>query len=244
MTPMLARDLEDYVDPTGWWLSEKLDGVRAVWTGEVLRSRNGNRFHAPAWFTNALPSGTWLDGELWLGRGRFQETAGIVRKATPVDAEWHALRFHVFDAPKAPEPFEQRLAVCSSILRGCPVARVVPHWACKGRDHLAAELQAVLASGAEGLCLRRADSAYREGRSPDLRRLKGAETEEAAFVGLQGNALLCRWQGLDVRLGGGLAESFKRRPPHVGARVTFRFKGRFDSGLPREPVFVSVRDYE
>jgi DNA ligase-1 len=26
-------------DPTGWWMSEKLDGVRAYWTGSNFYSR-------------------------------------------------------------------------------------------------------------------------------------------------------------------------------------------------------------
>ncbi len=28
---MLASDWDAAADPTGWWLSEKLDGVRALW---------------------------------------------------------------------------------------------------------------------------------------------------------------------------------------------------------------------
>eukprot|EP00121_Abeoforma_whisleri_P016796 Awhi_evm1s15397 len=40
----------------GWFISEKLDGVRAYWSGHSFFSRNGNRFDAPKWFTEALPS--------------------------------------------------------------------------------------------------------------------------------------------------------------------------------------------
>jgi DNA ligase-1 len=28
-------------DPTGWYMSEKLDGVRAYWDGEQFWSKNG-----------------------------------------------------------------------------------------------------------------------------------------------------------------------------------------------------------
>jgi predicted DNA-binding WGR domain protein len=39
------------VDPTGWWISEKLDGVRAFWDSKRGKffSRNGNEFVAPSW---------------------------------------------------------------------------------------------------------------------------------------------------------------------------------------------------
>ena len=50
----------DNEDPTGWWMSEKLDGIRAYWTGSKLVTRNGNEIHAPAWFTDSLPSLTLI----------------------------------------------------------------------------------------------------------------------------------------------------------------------------------------
>jgi len=34
--------------PTGWWMSEKLDGVRAYWDGKQFLSRNNNIFYAPS----------------------------------------------------------------------------------------------------------------------------------------------------------------------------------------------------
>lgn len=242
MTPMLARDLEDYVDPAGWWLSEKLDGVRAVWNGRALLSRNGNLLPAPASFTHALPRDTWLDGELWLGRGRFQETAAVVRRAD--HPGWSALRYRVFDAPKAAGGFEERLAVCWRVLQGCAVASVLPQVVCRGLADARNQCDAMTAAGGEGVCLRRPGSPYVEGRSRDLRRLKGAETDEGVVTGPCAKQLTLRWKGLEVTLGGTLPAELRATPPRVGMRVTFRYKGLFASGQPREPVFVGVRDYE
>ena len=53
-----------------YWVSEKYDGVRALWDGRQLRSRRGKPIHAPAWFIAPLPD-TALDGELWIARGQF-----------------------------------------------------------------------------------------------------------------------------------------------------------------------------
>jgi len=85
-TLVLLKEYHPDLEVTGWLLSEKLDGVRAYWDGKQLLSRNGNRFMAPEWFTKKLPPFE-LDGELWVGRDRFQETVSIVRRQTP-DMRW------------------------------------------------------------------------------------------------------------------------------------------------------------
>ena len=77
---MLAHVLAPSVDPTGMWVSEKLDGsgpagppcdrMRALFVNGVLYSRNGHPVPAPRWFVDAMPHGEPLDGELWRGRAR------------------------------------------------------------------------------------------------------------------------------------------------------------------------------
>ena len=76
---LLAREWPADADPAGHLVSEKLDGVRALWDGRVLRFRSGGLIAAPAWFTARLPAEP-LDGELWLGRGRFEALSGGVRR--------------------------------------------------------------------------------------------------------------------------------------------------------------------
>ena len=70
---LLAETWNPQTDVAGWWLSEKLDGVRTFWDGTQFLSRRGNVFHAPGWFTAALPR-VPLDGELWIARKTFQRT--------------------------------------------------------------------------------------------------------------------------------------------------------------------------
>ena len=85
-TRVMLAEKWDNQDPTGWWMSEKLDGVRAWWTGSVLLSRLGNTFPAPKWFTEALPK-VPLDGELWCGRGQFKEAVSITKSSKRQD-DW------------------------------------------------------------------------------------------------------------------------------------------------------------
>ena len=50
-------------DVAGWWLSEKLDGWRCVWSGTEFLSRQGETFAVPSWYRQGLPYQV-LDGEL------------------------------------------------------------------------------------------------------------------------------------------------------------------------------------
>ena len=109
---------EKKLDPTGWLLSEKLDGVRAFWDGANFYSRNGNAFPAPAWFKQGLPS-TPLDGELWAGRRQFRRCLSIVRSGTSGDL-WQFVTYLVFDAPALVKPYEERLAFINSIIQTVP----------------------------------------------------------------------------------------------------------------------------
>ena len=95
-------------DPTGWLLSEKLDGVRCYWNGSAMYTRNGNPFTPPDWFKKALPSNMALDGELWSKREDFQKIVSVVRRQDKND-EWKNIKYMVFDAPKLSGTFKQRL---------------------------------------------------------------------------------------------------------------------------------------
>jgi hypothetical protein len=76
-TPQLAGIYAGQVDPARCFVSEKYDGVRALWDGRVLRHRSGRAVSAPPSFIASLPA-VPLDGELWLGRGRFDALSARV----------------------------------------------------------------------------------------------------------------------------------------------------------------------
>ena len=68
---MLANVYRADTKLADYWVSEKLDGVRGYWDGEKLMTRGGERIVAPGWFTAGW-SNVPLDGELWVGRGKFE----------------------------------------------------------------------------------------------------------------------------------------------------------------------------
>ncbi len=64
-------------DISNWYMSEKLDGIRAYWNTKELLSKNGNKIYAPDWFIKSLPHFE-LDGELWTKRSDFENIKNIV----------------------------------------------------------------------------------------------------------------------------------------------------------------------
>ncbi len=253
--PMLAKTFDGKQNVKGWLMSEKLDGVRAIWTGSRLVSRNGNEFFAPAWFTSSLPAGITLDGELYICRQAFQKTVGIVRKQCPVDSEWEQLRYFVFDAPLQPGGFEDRLSYCKALLKDSSVAAALDHQVCMSAVHLNSFFKSLLSAGAEGVMLRRPGSKYENKRSDSLLKYKPQDSDDARVIGTEPGegkhlgrigALVCQWKGKGIvfKLGTGMSDALRDGAVNAGATVTFAYQGLTDGGKPRFPVFVTVRDYE
>ncbi|KAJ3042037.1 hypothetical protein HDV00_008330 [Rhizophlyctis rosea] len=208
---LLANKYEDKVDPTGWWISEKLDGVRALWdpARKTFVSRLGNPFTAPAWFVQDLPKDMSLDGELFAGRGEFASTVSVVK--TINSPHWHKIKFHIFDAPSIGHlPFESRLdkikkwattfptssPPSSSSSKGKSKATdppskattaehitLVDHEKCKNRKHVTEMLGEVEKKGGEGLMLRKPGSLYEGKRSGTLLKVKSFYDAEAVVIG-------------------------------------------------------------
>jgi len=168
---LLAEKWDMNSDPTGYWLSEKLDGVRALWDGKAFLSREGNRFFAPDWFTRDLPD-VKLDGELYCGRGCFQDTVSIVRTSLALGAEgerWKKVTYQVFDIVDLETPFEERIAQLQRLFATNPSwISVLDHEKCRSRDHLKQKLESVMTERGEGLMLREPKSLYIPSRSKTL----------------------------------------------------------------------------
>jgi DNA ligase-1 len=246
---LLAQNFELHLDPTGWLLSEKLDGVRAYWDGKRFLSRLGNPFLAPEWFTEHLPE-TPLDGELWGGRKKFQRTVGLVKRQDRSDT-WKELAYLVFDAPTLDAPFEERLEACRGYVGEHPYARVHAHERCRGIDHLKAELERVEKLGGEGLMLRKPGSRYEVGRSSTLLKVKTFHDAEARVVehqagegrhkGRLGALVVEMADGTRFKVGTGFSDAERRAPPAVGTIITYRYQELSEAGVPRFPSYVGVR---
>jgi DNA ligase-1 len=248
---LLANVWNPSIDPTDWWVSEKYDGVRAYWDGQKLWSRKGNLIHAPDYFLAELPRDIVLDGELWVGHGKFEETMSIVRSETP-DDRWNRVRYMVFDAPQAKGCFEQRMQFLHATLsEGNRLVRVVAQERCKGVAQLIAQRDRVVREGGEGLMLRQPASAYEAGRSSTLLKVKPFDDAEATviahepgkgkFAGKLGALRVRTDDGREFSIGTGLTDADRESPPPIGTVITYRFQGLTAKGLPRFPSYFRVR---
>jgi DNA ligase-1 len=154
-------------DVSGWWVSEKFDGVRAIWTGTKLLTRNGKDLKAPAWFTAGLPKNLRLDGELWMGRGTFDTLVSTIQKKS---SDWSGVKYMVFDLADVGD-FESRNRILQS---ASLTAHVVPvqHLPLANSGELDALERDIVAAGGEGCVIRRPGSKYRPGRMGDTIKVK------------------------------------------------------------------------
>ncbi|WP_100638706.1 DNA ligase [Marinobacter salexigens] len=248
----LANTYQQGVALENYWISEKLDGVRAYWNGQSFLSRNGKVYQTPDWFTADFPS-VPLDGELWMGRQRFAQLSGAVRKRVPVDSEWQEIRFHVFDLP-GPGPFYERYEQLKTLVAkvGSRHLRLLQQKPASTHAELMAELDRVVAAGGEGLMLKRRESYYRAGRSDDLLKVKTFEDAEAVVVkhirgkgrlqGMMGALEVELPSGRRFRIGTGFSDELRARPPVPGTRITFNYYGLTATGLPRFASFLRERN--
>jgi DNA ligase-1 len=243
------------IDPAPYWISEKLDGVRATWDGGVLRFRSGRVVEAPRWFIDGLPP-TPLDGELWIGRASFDRLSATVRKSPPEDEAWKQVRYMIFELPGAPGSFTERIAQTRRIVdaasAGAPWLRQVEQFRVADDAALMRRLKEVARSGGEGLVLHLAGAPYVTGRTDVLLKLKPVEDAEATVVahlpgkgrnaGRMGALLVEAPDGRRFRIGTGFTDAQREAPPPVGSVVTYRYRDLTGSGLPRFASFLRTHE--
>lgn len=250
---LLAKTIGADTDVTRYLVSEKLDGIRALWDGRTLKTRRGGTLNAPAWFVEKFPARP-LDGELWAGRGRFERLAGIVRKEKPVDAEWREVRYMVFELPEAPGTFRERVRALRRLVdeTAVPWLQAVEQAEVGSRKELDRRLARVVRAGGEGLMLHRADAPYATGRSDDLLKMKPLQDAEATvighlpgkgkFSGMLGALRVRTGDGIEFNLGSGLSDALRRDPPPIGTIITYRYRDLTERGVPRFASYYRIRN--
>lgn len=212
---MLAHDWEPHrnVGLGGWFVSEKLDGMRALWIPETrgltvdrvpfanrekdsrlhictgLWSRLRKPIFAPDWWLNRLPKDVRLDGELWLGRQMFQSVMSVCKTLVPGDG-WKHVKYKVFDVPGKYPVFEYNynfLINPDSGIRNDVVEAVdqfrLPTNHSAALDKMAEILDNVTSMGGEGLMLRKASSMWSPQRSYELLKVKKFLEGEGTVTG-------------------------------------------------------------
>ncbi|SCV70186.1 BQ2448_1580 [Microbotryum intermedium] len=252
---LLAHKFDgDKIDPKGYWMSEKLDGVRAYWDGHgAMWSRNGKQFiGVTRSFLDKLPREVSLDGEFWLGRDRFDEISGLVRRIEPDEEVWKAIKFMIFDIPSLSHlKFKDRHRALASFASPEGPIAVVAQKECMSINHLYDELERVQAGAGEGLMLRAPGSKYEGRRHKSLLKVKsfydaearviGHEFGTGKYIGVTGS-LICEMEsGRRFSVGSGLSDAQRSDPPPIGSIITYRFQNLTTSFIPRFPTYQGIR---
>ncbi|EFK95022.1 DNA ligase [sediment metagenome] len=249
----LANIYHSNIDLKNYFVSEKLDGLRAYFDGKNLISREGNIYNAPKWFIEDFPNQIF-EGELWIGRGKFEEVSGIVRNESDDNQEWQKIYLMVFDLPKHSGTFEERLQAMQDLVEKSrsKYLRVIEQSKITDQKTLMKRLDEVVKNGGEGLMLRRADSLYQAKRSDDLLKLKTFEDAEAKVLAIiegkgkyqkmMGALLVENEERIKFKIGGGFSDEMRENPPPIGTIVTYKYYGKTKDNKPRFASFLRVRE--
>ena len=248
-------DANNDIAVSRYLVSEKFDGVRAIWNGNQFVTRNGNTINAPHWFVDVLPN-VWLDGELWTKHQDFASLSGIVRTIKPNDDDWRKVSYRVFDMPDKVNPFNVRYQNYQRLVSNInqPHIVAVKQHQFTSNETLTAYFERTVQQGAEGVMLHLASAKHRDGRSSSLLKLKPYFDNEAMVIahlpgkgkyqGMLGALRVKNSDGLEFKIGTGFSDAQRRTPPALGATITYRYHGFTKHGLPRFASFLRVRTPE
>lgn len=251
--PLLAKSFEtgQIENWQAWLLSEKLDGIRAIWTGKALITRQGTPLYPPPSFVKHLPSYP-VEGELWAGRGQFNQVMKTVLDKTPDLKAWESIYFMLFDLPHSIEPYQGRYKELAQLVHDInqPHIALVKHERLKDEADFNQQVNNILEQGGEGVMLRLSDALYVKGRDTSLLKYKKAQDAEAIVIGhlegrgkyqgMLGALLVALPDGKTFKIGTGFSDTERKQPPKLGERVTFAYNGLTVNGIPKFARFVRV----
>ncbi len=236
---------------TNWYMSEKLDGIRAYWNGKEFISKNGNKIYAPDWFIKDFPNFE-LDGELWSKRDDFENIQNIVLDINPT-SKWNEITYNIFEVPNTEGNFDKRLEKIKSWLDKNPnnFIKIIPQKICKNDSELNNYLKELIDKKAEGLIVKNPELDYFTGRSENILKVKKFYDDEALVIGLNyskdnkfKSLKLKLENGVIFNLGGGFSDKQRENPPKIGDIVTFKYYDLTKNNKPKFASFLRVRKKE
>ena len=135
MNDKLSKMLNIDDPPLNWYISEKWDGIRAIWDGEKFVSRGNTSGNpkvysfVPEYFIKLMPPGIALDGEMWIARGEFSKASRLstlkvgatYKTDKALTAVWtdkeYSVKYKIFDLPNSNNTFEKRYEFLREIIK-------------------------------------------------------------------------------------------------------------------------------
>ncbi len=240
---------EKHKDVLGWYMSEKLDGIRAYWDGKELKTRKGKKIFAPKWFIEKLPNFE-LDGELWTKRADFEHIQNIVMDKIP-SRDWNLVTYNIFEVPNANGDFMKRLEKVKNYLAKNPNKhlKIIKQVKINKKRDLDDFFEKLTKNGAEGVIIKDGSKPYHTGRSKYILKLKKSSDMEGEVIAHNIStktkvlkSLKIKLQnGVIFNLGTGFSKEQRKNPPKIGDIVTFKYYGFTKNKVPRFASFLHIR---
>ncbi|RXK00082.1 DNA ligase [Arcobacter sp. CECT 8986] len=237
----------------GWYMSEKLDGIRAYWNGKNLLTKNGNKINIPKEFTKNFPKFK-LDGELWTKRDDFENIQSIVLDKIPTN-KWNQITYNIFEVPNAKGDFLKRLSKAKIWFEKHPnkFIKFIPQIKCNSKKDLDKFLNKLVSQKAEGVIVKNGKLSYFKGRNNNILKVKKFFDKEGKVITInydKNNTKRMKslqiklGNGVIFNLGGGFTNKQRYNPPKVGTTVTFKYYGFTKNNKPKFASFLRVRKKE
>jgi DNA ligase-1 len=171
-----------------WYMSEKYDGIRAIWDGSNLTTRSKRKFTwVPQWFLDALPKDESLDGEIFVPGQSFGYFSSLsIQKENPIaHQKWKEVIFLIFDYPYAGIEFSERLKHLKYIKlpKFVKIVKFIKLDLPKDFQKVNEQFISITQKNGEGVMLIKANSEYSHGkRSRNSLKYKKEHISEAKVV--------------------------------------------------------------
>lgn len=241
----LLNKYKEDMNISGWYMSEKLDGVRAFWDGKHLISRGGMIMNAPRFFIKDFPK-YMLDGELWNKRGNFSNISSIVNSKN-AGLRWKDLTYNIFEVPHSKGGLLQRL----SNVKETKYIKLIKQIKINTKQDLKEFLKKVEKKGGEGVVVRDGSLDYYTGRDNNALKVKNYMDAECQILSYNEGtgkyknklgSLNCKLSSDKIiKIGSGFNDEQRQNPPEIGSVITFKYYGLTSKGNPRFPVYLRQR---
>lgn len=254
--PMLAQKYEPNKVSFPCSVQPKLDGIRAIYHGGALWSRLGKILPEVNFIADQLANvKAILDGELYCHELSFQEVISAVKKR---NQNTQKLQYIVYDTIND-DCFPKRMEKIKTLLiQPRSNVKILETYRCETESDVSKFMNKFLQEKYEGLMLRSDIGGYvKKYRSKTLQKYKtfldaeylisGVTEGEGSEKGLVLFICKCGNSTFTVRPVGTREyrrDIFIRGKEFIGKNLIVRYQELTDSGIPRFPVGIAVRDYE
>ncbi|WP_104697443.1 MULTISPECIES: DNA ligase [unclassified Helicobacter] len=246
--PVVLQNI-DTIEIKDYFVSEKLDGIRAYWDGKTLLSRSGKNLNPPKWFIKDFPPFA-IDGELFTKQGDFETIVSIVKNQQN-KILWENLSFYVFEVPNKKGDLLERIKHLQDFLKSHQpkFIKIIPQYQFHDKTELLNFIEQVRLKDGEGIILRRKGEPYVTGRNPSSLKYKFFFDSECKIIEYQKGkgkyanvvgSLTCKDGDKTFRIGSGFSDDFRKNPPKIGSIITYKFYKTTKNNIPRHPVFLRL----